>query len=414
MLGISRGFRAFIGTQFLGAFNDNLFKALVLLLAASVLFPGRDLQGLAMGVFSLPFILFSGIAGELSERFGKQRVMLLMKWAEVAIMLLGVVAFQLQSWNLLLATLFIMGTQSAFFGPPKYGSIPELVEPKDLIRANGLVSMTTFLAVLVGQAVAGPVLDSVGDRMWILGLVCVALALVGTWTATNIPRLPATRPDRPVNKNPFGDLLTTLRELRAKPGAVSLLMLNSAFYFNAAVVQLAIIGLGAPSYLNIGEGEKKQLTFVLASLSAAVGIGSLVAPRLAKRVAAGKLAAAAGGIMFVGQLGFNAVGTAVSRADGALPLMHACAIWVGLSGAAMAVPIVSLLQFLPEEGTRGRTFGATNFVNWVAIFLSAGFYHVFMLPAVQLSPALAQSISGGLMVLALFLSRKRLVTMRIQ
>jgi acyl-[acyl-carrier-protein]-phospholipid O-acyltransferase/long-chain-fatty-acid--[acyl-carrier-protein] ligase len=411
---LGAGFHAFVATQFLGAFNDNLFKQLVLFLAASMLFPGQDVQGLAMAVFAIPFLLFSGLAGELSERFSKQRIMVLMKWAEVAIMAFGVLAFHLQNWTLLLATLFIMGTQSAFFGPPKYGAIPEFVRPVQLIRANGYVTMTTFVAVLIGGGLAGPILDTLGDQMWALGAICTGLAVVGTMTAKRIPALAPTDPKRTIHKNPFRDLYDTAKDVSAKPGVLPLLALNSAFYFNAAVIQLAIIGLGGPGYLDIGAGEKKQLSFVVATMSAAVGLGAMIAPKLARRFAPGKLAAVAALLMVFGQLGFNGVGTLLDRQSGALVLMHLTALWVGVFGAIVVVPVVAFLQYLPDEGSRGRTFGATNFANWVAIFLAAAFFQVLMLPDVQVSPAVAQTISGLVMLTVLAFGRKSILQTRIQ
>jgi MFS family permease len=133
----NRSFVWFTTAQFLGAFNDNLFKQLVLLLAALWLFPGQDKQAIATITFALPFLLFSGIAGELSERFSKRTVIVWMKLLEVVTMLGGATALQLRSWPLLLAVLFLMGTHSAFFGPSKYGIVPEIVEAKGLMSANG-------------------------------------------------------------------------------------------------------------------------------------------------------------------------------------------------------------------------------------------------------------------------------------
>ena len=158
-----KSFHALVGTQFLGAFNDNLFKQLMLLLAASYLFQGRDLQGLAFAIFSLPFVLFSGIAGDLSERFSKRTIIVQMKVAEIAVLLLGVIAFVFLSWPFMLVVLFLMGMQSAIFGPSKYGVIPELIPAGRLLRANGMIAMTTFMAILLGQAFAGPLLDGFGE-----------------------------------------------------------------------------------------------------------------------------------------------------------------------------------------------------------------------------------------------------------
>ena len=129
-------------TQFLGAFNDNLFKQLVLLLCLDNVQSGRrDLQGLAMFLFAWPFIAFSGYAGFLSDRFSKRTIIVTCKVAEMGIVLLGFVGFATESLSLLLAVLCLMGVHSAFFGPSKYGILPELVRSTDLPRANGFILM---------------------------------------------------------------------------------------------------------------------------------------------------------------------------------------------------------------------------------------------------------------------------------
>jgi MFS family permease len=408
MPGLDKNFRYFVATQFLGAFNDNLFKQLALFLAARLLFPGKDVQGYALAVFSIPFVLFSGLAGDLSERFGKQRIMVQMKRAEVVILLLGAVALQLKSWPLLLITLFLMGTHSAFFGPAKYGAIPELVATQDLVRANGITTMTTFLSVLLAGALAGPLLDVLQGELWVTGTLCVAFAFLGLWTALQIRNLPPQAPQLVVGRNPFGSMWQTAKDLRQRQGLLTLVFLNSAFYFNGAVIQSAVVGLGAAGYLDLASNENKLLSLVLASLSAAIGIGSVLAPRLARRFHPGKVTTIAAIAAFIGQLGFNLVGPVLDRAHGAFIVMHVCAIWVGIAGAITIVPIVSFMQHAPPAGTRGKVFGLTNFSNFLFIFLSAGYYQVFRSPSVNLSPALAMTGSGAFLLLAVWLSRAQL------
>ena len=150
-------------TQFLGAFNDNLFKQMLILLAvsapaAAVNAPQQDRQGSANVIFSLAFILFSGFAGYLSDRNPKRNIIVASKVAEIVAMLLGIVAFLLfpiAGLNGLLLVLFLTGVQSAFFGPGKYGILPEMLRKEDLPRANGVMLMTTFLAIILGTAFAG-------------------------------------------------------------------------------------------------------------------------------------------------------------------------------------------------------------------------------------------------------------------
>src|SRR5437868_15227479 len=198
-----RSFWGMTATQFLGAFNDNLFKQLMLLLAIPVgaaAAQKADEQGLATMIFSLPFVLFSGFAGWLSDRYSKRTMIVLCKVAEIGIMLLGMLgflAYGTTGYRGLLVVLFLMGTHSAFFGPGKYGILPELFREQDLPRANGVILMTTFLAIIFGTASAGflgdllydPAGRRVPERLWIGSLLCIGIAVCGTLTAMLVRRV---------------------------------------------------------------------------------------------------------------------------------------------------------------------------------------------------------------------------------
>jgi len=169
-----RSFWGVVITQFLGAFNDNLYKQLMLLMAipgVGALIQG-DRQGWATTVFSLPFVLLSSTAGYLADRYSKSQIITICKIAEIAITLLAVTAFWFYgnigdygTWTVLV----LMGTHSAFFGPSKYGILPELFRDKYLPRANGLILMTTFLAIIFGSRLCRDHQRLVGEdqRRWL-------------------------------------------------------------------------------------------------------------------------------------------------------------------------------------------------------------------------------------------------------
>src|SRR6478736_2355229 len=204
-----RSFWGMTATQFFGAFNDNLFKQLMLLLAIPVGAAAArkaDEQGLATMIFSLPFVLFSGFAGYLSDRYSKRTMIVVCKVAEIGIMLLGMAGFLAYGaigYRGLLVVLFLMGTHSAFFGPGKYGILPELFRESDLPRANGVILMTTFLAIIFGTASAGflggLVYDAAGqrvpERLWIGSLICMGIGVLGTITSLMVRPVPAAVPD---------------------------------------------------------------------------------------------------------------------------------------------------------------------------------------------------------------------------
>ena len=167
-------------TQFFGAFNDNLFKQLVMLDCLDQASQGgRDVQGLGLVLFSIPFIAISGYAGFLSDRFSKRTIIVLCKLAEVVIVLLGMIGFLTHSLPFLLAVLCLMGAHSAFFGPSKYGILPEMLRSEDLPRANGMMLMATFLAIIFGLTAAGTANHFFPETLWLASMPCLVISIKG-------------------------------------------------------------------------------------------------------------------------------------------------------------------------------------------------------------------------------------------
>ncbi|MEQ8838194.1 MAG: MFS transporter, partial [Lacipirellulaceae bacterium] len=270
-------------TQLLGAFKDNLFKQLILLLSISTVGasalgeqPGTvllwfgvpllvassvatvapmffmvafaaieqgavsDGQATVMFVFAAPFLAFTGYAGYLSDKIGKRGIVISCKFAEIAIMALGGLAFVAYSrestlWPLL-AVLFLMGAQSAFFGPAKYGILPEMLRERDLPRANGFMLMTTFLAIIFGTVVAGKLLESSGEELWRSSIACVVIAVVGTVSSLLVRKVPAANPDLKFDT----DAVTVPQDMRSllagdRPLLMALLV-SSVFWLIAGMV----------------------------------------------------------------------------------------------------------------------------------------------------------------------------------
>ncbi|VEB42466.1 acylglycerophosphoethanolamine acyltransferase [Chromobacterium violaceum] len=152
-------FLPLFGTQFLGAFNDNMLKtAIVVLISFHGLemmgMPPQQLVNLAAGIFILPFFLFSASAGKLTERYDKARIARMIKLAEIVIMLVAGAGFLLKSAAILLSALFLMGVHSAFFGPLKYSVLPQYLKEHELVGGTGLIEMGTFLAILLASSAA--------------------------------------------------------------------------------------------------------------------------------------------------------------------------------------------------------------------------------------------------------------------
>jgi MFS family permease len=210
-----RRFGPFFVAQLGGAFNDNVFKnALVILVAYnaatySALEPAV-LANVAAGLFILPFLLFSATAGQIADKFEKSGLIRFIKAAEILIMMIAAAGLVLQSLPLLLAALFLLGAQSAFFGPVKYALLPQALGPHELVGGNGLVETGTFVAILAGTLVAGVLVSTTDGAMWVT-VVILAVSLIGFAASLLIPRLPAPTPNLQLNWNIFNETWANLR-----------------------------------------------------------------------------------------------------------------------------------------------------------------------------------------------------------
>ena len=179
----TRRFAPFFWTQFLGAFNDNLYKnALVVMLtfntAQWTTLTPETLANLAAGLFILPFFLFSATAGQLADKYDKARLAKLAKLLEIVVMAVATAGFYLHSLAVLLAALFLMGLQSALFGPVKYAILPQHLSEQELVGGNALIESGTFVSILVGTLAGGLLAGSGLSTGWIAA-VAMLVAVVG-------------------------------------------------------------------------------------------------------------------------------------------------------------------------------------------------------------------------------------------
>jgi MFS family permease len=402
----NRSFLSFLGTQALGAFNDNVFKQLVLLLGVGFLMAGVEYQAIVQFLFALPFLLFSGLAGDLSDRISKGRLMVLCKIAEIVIALLGVGAFYLLSsmaadessvrvslW-LLAGVVFLLGTQSAFFGPPKYGGLPELVRPADLTSATGLTQMTTFLAIIFGVALAGLLADVFAGRLYLAGLVTVSIAVLGTLTSLGIARNPPTDPLRPISVSSFSSNLRTLSSIwRTDALMMRIMLIYSWFWFVGGVTLTAVNAYGR-FQLGLNNFETSLL---VATTSLGIACGSVLVARLSHgKVRMGLVVPALVALamclfMFAllpvhrptpedSQL-FNQLRQSPELLESAriIPLAayttrvsaYLLCFLLGITAGFYSVPLLTFLQARPQASEKGRVFAAVNWLNWVFILAAA-------------------------------------------
>lgn len=380
-----RAFWGLTATQFLGAFNDNLFKQLVLLLCvdyvASQQLRHDPYQTTAAGLFALPFVLFSGFAGWLSDRVSKRRVIVLSKVAEIVVMACGVGAFLFGSpgsetlIRLLLAVLFVMGLQSAFFGPSKYGVLPEMFRDRDLPAVNGAVQMTTFLAIIFGTAVCGigkDRLEDAGLGLWPLSLACVGIAAVGTLTSLLVRPLPAAQPDLPFSPSSLAIDRHTSRMLRDDRPLLTALLISSLFWLMGGMLQPAVNAFGK---LQLGLRDSAT-SLLMAGIGFGIAVGCALAGKLCgARINFGIARLGAWGVTLTA-LGLAAVPWVTSTPTMAAWIAGGLLTTLGLCGGLFAVPLQVFMQARPPAGQKGRMIGAMNLINWIGILLSAGIYGV--------------------------------------
>jgi acyl-[acyl-carrier-protein]-phospholipid O-acyltransferase/long-chain-fatty-acid--[acyl-carrier-protein] ligase len=377
-------------TQFLGAFNDNLFKQLMLLLAIPVGAAASlkvDEQGLATMIFSLPFVLFSGVAGYLSDRYSKRTVIVLCKAAEIGIMLLGMIgflAYGATGYRGLLVVLFLMGTHSAFFGPGKYGILPELFRAGDLPRANGVILMSTFLAIIFGTASAGFLGDLLHDpagqrdpsRLWIGSLACIGIAICGTLTSLLVRPVPAAVPN--LQFEPSNVLIPpdTRRLLAADRPLLAALIVSCMFWLVSGVAMQAVNSLGM-TQLGVGERRTSLLTAVI---GLGIAVGAVLAGRLSRGKADFRLVTWGGWGMVVGMavmaISLPAGGGQFRHLLGYLGSYPVLA-FLGMSAGMFAIPVQVFIQTRPPEDQKGRMIAVMNLTNFVAILFSGAIYMAF-------------------------------------
>ena len=242
------GFHSFLWTQFLGAFNDNVYKILVSMRAVHVAANtgnGSQYLSLAGVVFVVPFLLFSGYSGHLADVVSKRKVLISVKVFEIFVMTLGLAAFFSTRIELMLLVLFLMALHSTIFSPAKYGIVPEMLPDKDLSRANGLLEMSTFVAIVLGTSIGSFLFAVWKNEPWKMGVVTLAVAVAGFLTSLKITRVPPSGAHAPFQKNPFGEIwIGTKHLLKDRPLTLTVLGI-SYFWFLGALFQMDLFLFGS-------------------------------------------------------------------------------------------------------------------------------------------------------------------------
>ena len=276
-----RRFAPFFWTQFLGAFNDNVFKTalLTILTYQAISWTTMDvglLNNMIPGLFILPFVLFSATAGQLADKIEKSKLARFVKLLEIVIMLIAAAGWMTHNLWLLIAAVVGMGVHSTLFGPVKYAYLPQQLKPEELIGGNGIIEMGTFVGILLGE-VLGAVL--VVHQPWGIELVAggtVAIAVIGWLTSRRIPLSPAPEPELKMNWNPLTETIRNIGFSRQNRPVFLSMLGNSWFWFYGAIV-LAQFPVYAKNYLH---GDHSVFVLLLTVFSLGIGVGSLLCERL--------------------------------------------------------------------------------------------------------------------------------------
>ncbi len=361
MLGLltKRSFGSLTLAQFLGALNDNALRQTYLLLAVQAASPEK--QAAAAVLFALPFLVFSPLAGQLADRFSKRTVIVFTKFIEIAVMLLAALAMWQQNLLLILISILLMSSQSCFFSPAKYGIIPELLSYEQLSAGNGIIQMSTNIAIMTGTALAGFLLQ-LTDVFW-TGVVLLGLSLLGWTISLLIKPVEPADPELQFTFEPVQRLAKSLAWIRRDYVLFSSMLAFSFVWFVGAFLTLVLNVYGLQA-LRLGEAGTSLLFVFLAT---GIGLGSLLAGRWSERkVEFGLIPLGAGG-MAGGLMLLSLVETS--------QLFAYC--WLlasGMFSGLFLIPLQATLQERPPAEKKGELLAAANIFSFTAVIAASAIY----------------------------------------
>ena len=380
-----RRFLPLFATQFLGAFNDNLFKTSMVLFATYAIFndPAREanFNALATGIAILPFFLFSAIAGQLADTHDKARIIRIVKTAELAIMAIGALGLLIaksggtaMGMTLMLLAVLCLGVHSTFFGPIKYAILPQHLDEDDVLGGTGLVEAGTYLAILMGTVIAG----------WIsvegAAILVLAMAAIGWWTGRQVPPAPREGPPLTLDYNPFTSSWRLIRNTMHIP-RLFLAICAISFFWTIGSVLIIIF---PPLVKNVLTADERVASFVIAVFSIGVAIGSVIINTMLR----GRISARYSPISVILMGCFVILFSIEARhwtgasaghfydwkeflAQPGATLVLATLLAIAILGGMFVVPLYAFLTTTVEKDQTARTVAANNVVNSGAMTIGA-------------------------------------------
>lgn len=380
-----RSFWLLTCSQFLGAFNDNLFKQFILILATTLTAQGlinfswwpQDPQPIAGAVFSLPFVMFALVGGFIADRFSKRSVIVTMNFIEILVMVTGFAALYYGTIDintsviLCMVTLFFMGTQSSLFGPSKYGTLPEIVREERLSWANGIIQMTTFTAIILGTAL--PLIKFLREReepfaYHTSGYFFVGIAMIGWLLSLGIRKRPPAGPERRFQKSLFLTPVHAIQEIRylSRDKELILAVLAAAWFSLIGAMALFVINSYGTNVLGLTDAGSSLFFWCAGGIAlGSLLVGFISGPRVELGIVPIGIVGMSLGFMVTGWL-----------TPGDWNIQIALLI-TGVFGGFYSIPLRSLIQQRPKKEEKGRVLGAAELIDWIFILSAAGLYHVF-------------------------------------
>lgn len=402
--------------QFLGAFNDNLLKTILVVMIAYNLWDIGDwdpgiLVAVATGIFILPFILFSPLAGTMSDKFDKAIMVKWIKLAEILIAVLGVIVLHIGDLYLAFSVLLLLGTQSAFFAPCKFSILPDHLKQNELIGGNALVTTGTYLAILAGTII-GAILAPLDNGKMIGGSIIIAMAVAGYVAALRVPPAPSKDPNIKISYNIFAKALSVIQFALQQDKSVFISILGVAyFYFVAATFHAQF-----PNFTKQTLGaDNIVLTAFMIIFSVGVAVGGLLNHKILKAQTHGGFVPLA--CVFMGIFGIDIFFAAkaypariTEELDNIILFatnIHGARLLIDTFLQAVAcgffvVPLRAIVQDRTNKSVRARVVSSSNMTDALLILASAALSTILLAQGLSIE-GLYLTVSIMTLVFGLFL-----------
>jgi len=375
----ARRFMPLFATQFLGAFNDSLFKQAVVLFVTYQLLknPHQETQfnAIAQALFILPFFLLSALSGQLADDHDKARLIRIIKFAEIGIMIVGGAGLVLANMPLMLAAVLAMGVHSTFFGPIKYAILPQHLGPDEVLGGTGLVEAGTYIAILLGTILAG----ILAARPQYAAAAVFGFALLGYAAGRQVPPAPPAAGRLPITWHIVHasiELVSATMHIRR----LFLAILAISFFWTIGAVLIIIF---PPLVKNVLGANEQVASLFIAVFSIGIAIGSVAINRLLRSKVSARFAPPSVIAMGVFVLLLHFVALTWSKQDSGLttlgnflfnPMawpMILCLLGVAVTGGMFVVPLYAFLTTTVPKTETARTVAANNIVNSGAMVIGA-------------------------------------------